>query len=117
MGTFPLLTYERKIKIVSNTESKVVNLIKEKIEYLEYELYDVEYVKEGKNFFLRIYIDSPKGITLSDCERVSNEIEGLLDDADFIKEQYFLEVSSPRNRKSFKKQQSFKTKHWQRGWD
>ena len=59
-------------------------------------MYDVEYVKEGKDYFLRIYIDSPKGISLDDCEKVNNEITDVLDEADYIKEQYFLEVSSTR---------------------
>lgn len=79
---------------MTNIESKVENLIIKQIENLGYELYDVEYVKEGKDYFLRIYIDSPKGISLDDCEKVNNEITDLLDTADYIKEQYFLEVSS-----------------------
>ena len=74
---------------------KVENLVKPKIEQIGYELYDIEYVKEGKSYYLRIYIDSPKGIDLNDCEKVNNEIVGILDEADYIKEQYFLEISSP----------------------
>ena len=88
---------------MTNTESKVESLIIKPIEKLGYELYDVEYVKEGKDYFLRIYIDSEKGISLDDCEKVNNEITDLLDSANYIKEQYFLEVSSTRNRKSIKK--------------
>ena len=103
VGFFPLLTYERKININTNIESKVESLIKKKIEDLNYELYDVEYVKEGKDYYLRIYIDNTNGISINDCEKVSNEINGLLDEADYIKEHYFLEVCSPRNRKGFKK--------------
>ncbi len=80
---------------MANIEEKIENLLKPKIENIGYELYDVEYVKEGKNFFLRIFIDSPKGIDLNDCEKVNNEITDLLDEKDYIKEQYFLEVSSP----------------------
>lgn len=80
---------------MANIEEKIENLLKQKIENIGYELYDVEYVKEGKNFFLRIFIDSPKGIDLNDCEKVNNEITDLLDEKDYIKEQYFLEVSSP----------------------
>lgn len=103
MGIFPLLTYERKIKIFTNIETKVESLIQKKIENLGYELYDVEYVKEGRDYYLRVFIDSPNGITLNDCENVNNEITDLLDQADYIKEQYFLEVSSTRSRKSIKK--------------
>ncbi len=88
---------------MQNIESKIENLIKDKIENLGYELYDIEYVKEGKEYYLRVFIDSPKGISLDDCEAVSNEINELIDKADYIKEQYFLEVSSTRGRKSFKK--------------
>lgn len=80
---------------MANIEEKVENLLKEKIEKIGYELYDVEYAKEGKNYFLRIFIDSEKGINLNDCEKVNNEIIDDLDKANYIKEQYFLEVSSP----------------------
>jgi len=80
---------------LANIEEKVENLIKTKVEEIGYELYDVEYSKEGKNYFLRIFIDNPKGIDLVDCEKVNNVINDILDQADYIKEQYFLEVSSP----------------------
>lgn len=80
---------------MASIEEKIEDLVKTKIENIGYELYDVEYVKEGKNFFLRIFIDSPKGIDLNDCEKVNNEITDILDEKDYIKEQYFLEVSSP----------------------
>ena len=80
---------------MSKIEEKIENLVQEKIENLGYNLYDVEYAKEGPNYFLRIYIDSSNGINLNDCEKVNNEINDLLDSADYIKEQYFLEVSSP----------------------
>ena len=80
---------------MAKIEEKVEELIKGKIENIGYSLYDVEYAKEGPNYYLRVYIDSPNGIDLNDCEKVSNEINELLDQADYIKEQYFLEVSSP----------------------
>ncbi len=80
---------------MANIEEKVENLIKDKIENIGYELYDVLYLKEGKNYILRIVIDNENGISLEDCEKVNNEITDLLDEADYIKEQYFLEVSSP----------------------
>ena len=80
---------------MANIEEKVENLIKDKIEALGYKLYDVQYAKEGKDYYLRIFIDNEKGIDLNDCEKVSNEINDILDEADYIKEQYFLEVSSP----------------------
>lgn len=80
---------------MSKIEERVEELIKDKIENIGYSLYDVEYAKEGPNYYLRIFIDSEKGIDLNDCEKVSNEINEKLDEADYIKEQYFLEVSSP----------------------
>jgi len=80
---------------MAKIEERVEELIKEKIENIGYSLYDVEYAKEGPNYYLRIFIDNEKGIDLEDCEKVSNEINEKLDEADYIKEQYFLEVSSP----------------------
>ena len=93
---------------MASIENKVENLIKEPIEKLGYELYDVEYAKEAKNFFLRIYIDSSKGISLNDCEAVSNEINDLLDKENIISEQYFLEVSSPGIEKVLRKESHLK---------
>lgn len=80
---------------MASIEEKVENLITKKVEELGYSLYDVQYAKEGKDYFLRIFIDKEDGIDLNDCEKVSNGINDLLDEADYIKEQYFLEVSSP----------------------
>ncbi len=80
---------------MANIENKVNDLLKSKINSLGYDLYDVEYVKVGKDYFLRIYIDKETGIDLNDCEKVSNEINVILDEKDLIKDQYFLEVSSP----------------------
>ena len=80
---------------MANIEERVENLLKDEIEKNGYDLYDVEYAKEGKNYFLRIFIDKPDGIDLKDCEKVNDVINDLLDKADYIKDQYFLEVSSP----------------------
>ena len=80
---------------MAKIEEKVEQLVKDPIEKIGYSLYDVEYVKEGPEYYLRIYIDKESGIDLNDCEKVSNEINEILDKADYIKEQYYLEVSSP----------------------
>lgn len=88
---------------MAKIEERVESLIEEKIENLGYNLYDVEYVKEGKDYYLRIYIDKETGISLEDCELVSNNITEVLDEADYIKEQYFLEVSSPGVERVLKK--------------
>lgn len=79
----------------NNIETKVTNLIESIIQNLNYDLYDVIYEKEAKDYYLRIVIDKPDGIDINDCETVNNAINDILDEADYIKEQYFLEVSSP----------------------
>ena len=80
---------------MANIEEKVESLIKKPIEDMGYTLYDVQYVKEGQNYFLRVFIEKPNGsIDLNDCEKVNDGINDILDKADYIKEQYFLEVSS-----------------------
>lgn len=91
----------------NNIESKVENLLKNIIENLGYELYDVLYEKEGKDYYLRIIIDKPSGIDINDCEKVNNEINDILDEADYIKEQYFLEVSSPGIERTLRKEKHF----------
>lgn len=80
---------------MTNLEEKVKEKIEPIIQNLGYQLYDVEYAKEGKEHFLRVFIDKTEGIGLEDCETVSNAINPILDEEDYIKEQYFLEVSSP----------------------
>ena len=80
---------------MASIEEKVENLVRPKIEEIGYKLYDVQYIKEGKDYFLRIFIDNDDGIDLNDCEKVSGQINSILDEEDYIKEQYFLEVSSP----------------------
>lgn len=80
---------------MTNLEEKIENLLSKTINDLGYELYDIQYVKEGKDYFLRIFIDNESGISIEDCEKVNNAINDILDTADYIKGQYFLEVSSP----------------------
>ena len=90
---------------LANIEEKVENLLKPTIEKLGYQLYDVQYAKEAKDYFLRIFIEKENGaISLEDCEKVNNEIEEKLDTADYIKEQYFLEVSSTGVEKQIRKE-------------
>ena len=80
---------------MSKIEESVEALVKDKIENLGYELYDVLFLKEGSNRILRIVIDNSKGISLDDCEKVNDEVKDIIDEADLVKEQYFLEISSP----------------------
>ncbi len=76
-------------------EQKAEELITPLIEEHHFELVDVEYVKEGANWYLRAYIDKPGGINVDDCEVVSRAFSDLLDEKDFIDDAYILEVSSP----------------------
>ena len=94
---------------MANIEEKVEKLLKKPIEDLGYKLYDVNYVKEGQNFFLRVFIEKDGGeICLDDCEKVNNGINDILDTADYIKEQYFLEVSSTGVEKVLRKDEHLK---------
>ena len=67
------------------------------------EIYDVEYVKEGSDWYLRAYIDRPEGVTIGDCENVSRALSDALDREDFIPDAYILEVSSPGLGRALKK--------------
>lgn len=71
------------------------------------ELVDVEYQKDGPNWFLRIFIDKPGGVNLDDCERISNLVGSVLDRADIIPQKYYLEVSSPGVERPLKKPEDF----------
>lgn len=94
---------------MANIEENVENLVKSKIEDLGYELYDVQYVKEGQNYILRIFIEKQNGsIDLNDCEKVNDGINDLLDSANYIKDQYFLEVSSTGVEKILRKDKHLK---------
>ncbi|MYL45998.1 ribosome maturation factor RimP [Virgibacillus halodenitrificans] len=77
------------------------------LEHKGLELVDIEYVKEGKNWFLRIYIDKPGGIDITECGDVSEELSEKLDQQDPIKEAYFLEVSSPGVERPLKTKDDF----------
>ncbi|MBQ8696448.1 MAG: ribosome maturation factor RimP [Clostridia bacterium] len=82
-------------KAKQNIAGTVRGLVSETVYSLGYELWDVEYVKDGAFWYLRITIDSPKGIDIDDCEKVHRAIDPIIDEADPIEDQYYLEVSSP----------------------
>ena len=67
------------------------------------EIYDVEYVKEGSDWYLRAYIDKPEGVNINDCENVSRALSDVLDKEDYIEDAYILEVSSPGLGRTLKK--------------
>ena len=87
----------------SRTEAFLLPLVAEH----QFELVDVEYVKEGGNWYLRAYIDTEGGITVDDCELVSRQMSDLLDEQDFIEESYIFEVSSPGLGRPLKKEKDF----------
>lgn len=79
----------------SELESMVTEIVSPIIAKYNYELVDVEYAKEGPNMFLRVFIDKLGGVTIDDCQKVSEQLSNLLDEKDPIQDNYFLEVSSP----------------------
>ena len=88
-------------------EQKTEEILLPILEKHGFELWDVEYVKEGSNWYLRAYIDKPGGIMVDDCEVVSRELSDILDEKDFIDEAYILEISSPGLGRPLKKEKDF----------
>ena len=88
-------------------EQKTEELLLPVLEKYGFDLWDVEYVKEGGEYYLRAYIDKDGGITIDDCVSVSRELSDLLDETDFIDEAYILEVSSPGLNRTLKKDKEF----------
>lgn len=93
---------------MTSLEKKIKDLIEPIIKSLNYELYDVIYVKEGKDYYLKVFIDSNSGISLDDCEKVNNAITDILDEKDYIKQQYFLEISSAGLERVLREDKHFK---------
>lgn len=91
----------------SNIEKKTEELLKKYIEDLGYDLYDIEYLKEGKEYHLCIYIDKESGIDISDCEKVNEVINPILDKEDYINNTYFLEVSSAGLERKLRKKEHY----------
>lgn len=91
--------------------SKVTEVVEELatpiIQELGLELVEIEYVKEGKNWYLRVYIDKELGIDIEDCGLVSESLSEKLDEIDPIPHNYFLEVSSPGAERPLKKDKDF----------
>lgn len=87
-------------KVTSIVEQLVTPILNE----MQLELVDVEFKKEGKNWFLRVFIDSDKGVDIEDCGTVSEQLSEQLDKEDPIPQAYFLEVSSPGAERPLKKE-------------
>lgn len=89
-------------------EAKTEQLIQPLIDANNFELVDVEFVKEGSDWYLRVYINKDGGITVDDCELISRAFNEILDREDYISEQYIFEVSSPGLMRPLKKEKDYK---------
>lgn len=89
-------------------ETRAEQILQPIMEEHNFELVDVEYVKEAGNWYLRAYVDKEGGITLDDCELVNRTWSDIMDEEDFIPEAYILEVSSPGLGRQLKKEKDFK---------
>ncbi|GEL06695.1 ribosome maturation factor RimP [Salisediminibacterium halotolerans] len=87
----------------SNIPSQVEALAEPVADEMNLEVVDVEFKKEGKNWFLRVFIDGENGVDLDDCTSVSERLSEVLDQHDFIEQAYYLEVSSPGAERPLKK--------------
>ena len=92
----------------SEIEQHCTELVTPVIESGGFELVDVEYVREGSDYYLRVYADKEGGININDCVAISRELETKLDEADKLKDAYILEVSSPGLTRPLKKEKDFK---------
>ena len=93
----------KRTEIVAKTEELVTPIIEEN----HFELVDVEYVREGANWYLRVYADKEGGINIDDCVLISRALEEKLDAEDFISDAYILEVSSPGLGRPLKKEKDY----------
>ena len=89
------LTFKGGDLNMNHTEQKVFDNAAPLVEKLNFKLIEVEFVKEGKDHFLRLYLDKKGGITLEDCAAASEVVSEKLDELEIIKGAYFLDVSSP----------------------
>ena len=88
-------------------ETRTEELITPILDRMNFELVDVEYVKEGGTWYLRAYIDKEGGITVNDCESVAREMNEILDREDFVEDSYVFEVSSPGLGRPLKKEKDY----------
>jgi len=91
----------------TEVEQRCEALVQPILDEHQYELWDVEYVKEGSNYYLRVYADKEGGITIDDCVTISRALEAKLDEEDFIEEAYILEVSSPGLGRPLRRERDF----------
>src|SRR5699024_2996586 len=85
----------KETQMRKSIEATIEEIVQPIVDSKNFEIVDIEYVKEAGEYYLRVYLDKEGGISLSDCELVSRELSEILDQKDPIKDNYFLEVSSP----------------------
>lgn len=88
-------------------EAKTEKLIMPIVEANNVELFDVDYIKEGQDWYLRVYIDKEGGVTIDDCQAVSRAFNEILDKENYITDQYIFEVSSPGLTRPLKKEKDY----------
>lgn len=104
----PQLNMERKCDMSKKDyETRTEELLIPIVEKFGVTIYDVEFVKEGSEYYLRAFIDKDGGVTIDDCENVSRALSDEMDKNDFISEAYILEVSSPGLGRSLKKERHY----------
>ena len=94
-------------------EAKTEKLIMPIVEANNVELFDVDYIKEGQDWYLRVYIDKEGGVTIDDCQAVSRAFNEILDKENYITDQYIFEVSSPGLYKTFKEREGLCKEYWE----
>lgn len=96
---------------MSNVTETVTEMVQPIVSEHDFQLVDVEFVKEGKSWYLRVYVDKPGGITIDDCVIVNDALSEKLDQAqpDPIPQAYYLEVSSPGAERPLKKEADFQS--------
>ncbi|MCL2842464.1 MAG: ribosome maturation factor RimP [Oscillospiraceae bacterium] len=92
---------------MNKVEEAITKLVGPLVQEAGCTLWDVEYVKEAGQWFLRVYIDRADGVGIADCERVSRAVDPVLDEADVIPDSYIFEVSSAGAERQLKKEQDF----------
>ncbi len=93
---------------MAGISDKIFMLIKDAVEDCGVELWDVRYLKEGASWYLRVFIDKDSGIGIDDCTNVSHAIDPIIDQADPIKDSYYLEVCSPGIERELTRPEHFK---------
>lgn len=110
VGRSPLFVNVERIYEMKKSEmyqNRISDMLTDILIKYDLTLYDVDYVKEGEDYYLRVFIDKKETVTIDDCEKVSRELAALLDKDDFIEDAYILEVSSVGLTRALKKEKEF----------